>query len=344
MTPAGTQWRIMIVDDELELLSAACEALRQEFEVLGAVNGIDALEKLDRYEPDLIVLDVMMAGVNGIDTCRAIRRNVRFGDTPILFLSGQDESAYRESGESLGVTSFLRKPVKIPELLEACRAAIRDRRRRTPPPKQYRLADLVTPPPGSESGTPAPAAGGSDSQAPTLATVPDKKPAPAAAVARPFEPVPDVGPIPPRILVIDDERAVVRQVIEALSVHFEVIGMTDPVSAIYTIIRHQPDVLILDATMPRLSGYQLSQLLRLNRNLRRVRIVFLSSNASPQARDYAHKLGAADYVVKPFSNEELRRRVYAVVDAPDFEVREKAMAIEELRRAEAKDPTPSLLL
>jgi PleD family two-component response regulator len=144
-----------------------------------------------------------------------------------------------------------------------------------------------------------------------------------------------------RIMIIDDDRDVISYMLAFLHERFEIFGVYDPIAAVYKIIRYQPDLIILDVSMPRMSGYQLSQLLRLNRNLRTIKILFASSKDSPEEIAYAKKLGAADYLTKPFKGEDLIHKVTAIVDGPNFIIREKALSFDEIRRAESNESLPA---
>jgi len=324
----------MLVDDDPSIVSMVLKMLEDEFEAVGAINGLDALEKLERYEPDLIILDMAMPCVDGIDTCRAIRKNVRFSRVPVIFITGRDESVYLERAGDLGVIRFLRKPIQAPLLLRTCHDVIARTGTAAPPRKHFSTTELETIELDDEVDLPV---------SPVDATVASEpEPAPAkrsSAVMRPYG-----DSTRARIMIIDDDSDVIAFMLAILRNHYEAFGVRDPVSAIYKIIRYQPDLIILDIAMPRLSGYQLSQLLRMNRTLRQVKVLFASSKDSPEEIAYAKRLGAADYQVKPFSPEELLAKVDAIIDAPDFIVREKALSFEEIRGAETGDPSPSQFL
>ncbi|MCX8038435.1 MAG: response regulator [Candidatus Sumerlaeia bacterium] len=327
----GGKWRVMVVDDDQIVLGALVEILSEEFEATVAFNGLDALEKLERYEPDLIILDIVMPCVDGIDTCRAIRKNVRFRHVPVIFLSGHDESVYRDRLVGLEASRLLRKPVSRAHLLETCRKALDHSDVKSPTRKRYKITELET----LETRTAVSPAGGMG-PATEVGTVrdlpqpPDLRRIEAAA-----------GTVSARIMIVDDDRDIISYMLAVLRNRFEAFGVHDPVSAIYKIIRYQPDLIILDISMPRLSGYQLSQLLRLNRNLRTIKFMFASSKDSAQEIAYAKQLGAADYLVKPFEPEALLEKVLGIVEAPDFIIREKAMTFDEIRRAESADSAPS---
>jgi len=320
----------MVVDDDQTLLNSLVEILSTEFEVVAAINGLDALEKLERYEPDLIILDIAMPCVDGIDTCRAIRKNVKFRDVPVIFLTGQDETHYVERTKGLKAAEFLRKPVEPVQLLEYCNSVMQRPDTVSRSPKRYSISELETLEMSRNSSTIAPL--------PRTEAIDTRVPPPVADVKAAE---PSLQPGSARIMIVDDDRDIVSYMLAVLRERFEVFGVRDPMSAIYKIIRYQPDLIILDIAMPRISGYQLSQLLRLNRNLRTIKFMFASAKDNPQEIAYAKRLGASDYLVKPFAAEELLRKVTAIVDEPDFVVREKAMGFDEIRQSESAESSPS---
>jgi len=326
------KWRIMVVDDDQPLLGSLLTILETEFEAVGAINGLDALEKIERFEPDLMILDVAMPCVDGIDTCRAIRKNARFRSLPVVFLSGQDETDYKDRVKSLGAAHFLRKPVTPAELLQCCREVIEKSGAHAAVHQGDGVTELET---GRHDDGRLPLGAALVSTTADLDKIASGEQQPQAS---------GEGQALARIMIVDDSAEVVAAMLSALRDCFEVFGVTDPVSAIYKIIRYQPDMLILDAAMPRLSGYQLSQLLRLNPNLRTIRILFVLRRSSPQEIAYAQKLGATDYLVKPIKADELLRKVTAITEAPDFIVREKALSFNDIRQAESTDPVPSQFL
>ena len=84
--------------------------------------------------------------------------------------------------------------------------------------------------------------------------------------------------------------------------------------------------------MPSLSGYQLSQLLKLNRNLAQIKIMFVSSRDQPDEIEYGYRLGAAGYLTKPFTPDALESRVREIVEHPEFRVRNKTYPIAHFKR------------
>jgi two-component system response regulator MprA len=116
--------RILVVDDERAVRDALERALRLEgYEVDTAPDGQEALVSLARRSVDAIVLDVLMPVVDGLETCRTLRRQ---GDkTPVLMLTARHEVSDRVAGLDAGADDYLVKPFALEELLARLRALLR---------------------------------------------------------------------------------------------------------------------------------------------------------------------------------------------------------------------------
>lgn len=116
--------KILVVDDEPAVRDAVQRALRLEsYEVEAAADGTEALRNLTLSSPDLIILDVLMPGVDGLEVCRRLRKA---GDsTPILMLTARDSVANRVEGLDAGADDYLVKPFALDELLARVRALLR---------------------------------------------------------------------------------------------------------------------------------------------------------------------------------------------------------------------------
>ena len=116
--------RLLIVDDEENLRAMLAAALRSSgFEVHVAATGTDALEAVTRERPDLIVLDVMLPDLNGLEVYRHLRS---IGDrTPILFVTAVDESEAKMHGIVFTRLNHLAKPFSISDLVARVRAGLR---------------------------------------------------------------------------------------------------------------------------------------------------------------------------------------------------------------------------
>jgi putative two-component system response regulator len=125
----STSGRVLIVDDYEANISALRQLLeRQGYDVLTASNGRDALDLVHREHPDLVLLDVMMPGVSGLDVCASLKSVAETCLTPIVLVSALQERAARLEGLEAGADDFLSKPVDPQELYARVRSLIRLKR------------------------------------------------------------------------------------------------------------------------------------------------------------------------------------------------------------------------
>jgi len=109
---------VLVVDDD-ELASKAVVQLlaRRGFTMLTALSGREALKILGERPVDVLVLDVMMPEMTGLEVCRTLRSDGRFTDLPVILLTGCDDIETRAAGMKLGVSEFLCKPFAHHELI-----------------------------------------------------------------------------------------------------------------------------------------------------------------------------------------------------------------------------------
>ncbi len=117
---------ILVVDDEEMVLSVVQHALQDHgFEVLTASDGPTALNLARRHQPELVVLDINMPGMDGLEVCRRLRGDPVIGDVLILFLTQRDEVDDRVKGLEMGGDDYLPKPFDAEELVARVRAVMR---------------------------------------------------------------------------------------------------------------------------------------------------------------------------------------------------------------------------
>ena len=117
--------RVLVVDDEpanVELLVRRLDALGAD--TLRATNGEDALAIADRELPDLILLDIMMPGIDGYDTCRRLKMNDRTAPIPVIFATAKDRADDLSKGFEVGAVDYVTKPIEPVELAARVRSAI----------------------------------------------------------------------------------------------------------------------------------------------------------------------------------------------------------------------------
>jgi len=125
---AFAQSKVLVVDDNaqnLELLVAYLESLGCP--VVTAVDGIDALEKVARENPDLILLDIMMPRMSGFEVCRKLKSDPKTRDVPIIMVTALNELGDIERGVESGTDDFITKPVNRLELVTRVKSLLRVR-------------------------------------------------------------------------------------------------------------------------------------------------------------------------------------------------------------------------
>jgi two-component system alkaline phosphatase synthesis response regulator PhoP len=126
MKGSGQAKRILIVDDEPDILEILHYNLRKEgFVVLQASDGRQGLEVAEREKPDLILLDIMMPELDGVEVCRLLRANKVFSETPIAFLTARDEDFSQITALDVGGDDYITKPIKPRVLISRIQALLR---------------------------------------------------------------------------------------------------------------------------------------------------------------------------------------------------------------------------
>lgn len=133
--------RILIVDDEPKIVRLVVDYLAAAgFTVSTAGTGNEALMRVRTERPDLVVLDLGLPGLDGLDVTRAIRRS---GELPIIMLTARDDETDRVLGLELGADDYVTKPFSPRELVARVRAVLRRHGGATTPNEQLRAGDLV---------------------------------------------------------------------------------------------------------------------------------------------------------------------------------------------------------
>jgi two-component system, OmpR family, alkaline phosphatase synthesis response regulator PhoP len=111
--------RILIVDDEKPISTLLAQTFEQEgFQVANADNGIDCMNKMANFRPHVVIMDIMMPKLDGVDTTRLIRRNQSYAGTIVVALSAKADEDTRQSMKNAGANLFMRKPFVIAKLVD----------------------------------------------------------------------------------------------------------------------------------------------------------------------------------------------------------------------------------
>jgi len=115
--------RIMLVDDEPLIIDSLTYSLQREgFEVQSVGDGSVALQAIEEFQPDLVVFDIMLPGVSGLEICRKLRAQ---STIPVIMLTARGEEFDRVLGLEVGADDYLAKPFSFRELLARIRAVLR---------------------------------------------------------------------------------------------------------------------------------------------------------------------------------------------------------------------------
>lgn len=118
--------KVLVVDDEMHIIELLQFNLtKRGFDVFTATNGEEAIQLAINEKPDLIVLDVMLPGMDGIDVCRKLRQNVSTSDIPVIMLTARGEESDKILGLEMGADDYLTKPFSPRELVARIKAVLR---------------------------------------------------------------------------------------------------------------------------------------------------------------------------------------------------------------------------
>ncbi len=265
--------RILVVDDEevnLELLEAIL--ISEGYAVTCVGDGPRALATIKAQPPDLILLDLMMPGMSGLEVCRVLKEDPETAAIPVIVVTAMGQIATKEAALTTGADDFVAKPVRSDDLCARVSAMLKVRRIR---------AELDR----------------------TLAYVHELE---AARHVRRRDALVMLGggvaarqllPTPMRILLVDDE-ALTRDFYGDLLAErgFELYAATSGEEGLEILQRQEVDALVLDIVMPGMSGLEMLE--RVRQKDPDLPVIILTGHVSSQNAIAALKLGAYDFIVK----------------------------------------------
>ena len=136
----GKRARILIVEDEPAMVAGLRDNFEYEgYEVISAADGVQGLDRALSENPDLVVLDVMMPRMSGLDVCKQLK--IKQPSLPIIMLTARGQEIDKVVGLELGADDYVTKPFSIRELMARVKAVLR-RAAPQPPPDIYRFSDV----------------------------------------------------------------------------------------------------------------------------------------------------------------------------------------------------------
>jgi len=264
--------RVLVVDDILsnvKLLEAKLTA--EYFEVVTAFNGVEALAKVEECDPDIILLDVMMPGMDGFEVARRIKGNPKTAHVPVVMVTALDQPSDRVAGLDAGADDFLTKPVDDAALFARVRSLVRLKLMTD----ELRMREST----GQSMGLIDPAQ-----------TLIDNNP---------------TG----RILIIEDRPESVAWFTTALSPANEVSAADSFEEALVRVRGGDYDLIVVSLGLRGFDGLRLCSQLRSLPEGRNVPILVLVSDGDRRKLTQALEMGVNDYLTRPVDKNELTARV-----------------------------------
>jgi two-component system cell cycle response regulator len=274
--------RVLVVDDILinvKLLEAKLSA--EYFDVVTALNGLDALAICERGEADIVLLDVMMPGMNGFEVCRRLKSGATTAHIPVVMVTALDQPSDRLKGLDAGADDFLTKPLDDTALFARVRSLVRlksvtdELRNRALASRRLGIAD------------------------------------PLAAAAS------ETG-LNGRLLLIEDRPAAQERLSSALSAFHSVEVEGDPHQALVKAAEGDYEAVLVSLDLQAYDGLRLCSQLRSLERTRDVPVLMLGE-AEDRARILRGlEIGAHDFLVRPVDRNELLARVRTQVRRKRF--------------------------
>lgn len=263
--------RVLVVDDILanvKLLEARLKA--EYFEVLTATSGFEALEIADRADCDIIILDVMMPGLDGFETCRRLKANPRTAHVPVVMVTALDQPSDRVTCLEAGADDFLTKPIRDVALLTRVKNLVRLKRLldelRGRAASRDQLSDA------SNYGAPG-------------------------------------APVTGKLLLVDDRASSYERIRNTLSRRFDVSVHTDPETALFHIADQTYDLIIISMGLKNFDGLRLCSQLRNLEKTRSLPLVIIADPETEPRILRALEMGVNDYLIRPVDPNEMMARI-----------------------------------
>ena len=264
--------RVLVVDDVLanvRLLEAKLTA--EYFEVFTALDGLDALDIVQRAKPDIVLLDLVMPGMDGIEVCRRMKADPQTEHIPVVMLTAFDKPEDRVRGLEAGADDFLSKPISDIALFCRVKSLVRLKM----------LTDELR----------------------LRAGVSDRR---ATAAARPANAGDEQGG---RILFVDAGSELHDKIAKAAGARHFIKPVADPQRAIAEIAEDAYELVIIDLDIEKFDGLRLCSQLRSIDRTRHVPILIIVDADDTERLMRALDMGVNDYLLRPVDEQELLARV-----------------------------------
>lgn len=264
--------RVLVVDDlepNVKLLEAKLRA--EYYDVVTALSGLDAIEAAKKDQPDIILLDIMMPGIDGFETCRRLKSDKLTCHIPVVMVTALDQQADRIAGLEAGADDFLTKPVEDVALF----ARVRSLTRLKMMTDELRLSHNA----GQELGVLT-----------------------AARLA-------EFDALESTILVIDDAGEVGEELKDALPDHYRMTFESDAKEAVELLRRDRSDLIIMNMSLDNHDPLRLCSTIRSIPETRLIPLLAMVRKGDMRVLVKSLDVGVNDYVTRPVDGDELAARV-----------------------------------
>jgi len=266
--------RVLVVDDILpnvKVLSA--KLLSEYYDVIAAYSGKEALDKIEKEHPDIVLLDVMMPEMDGFEVCQRIKSNPATTHIPVVMVTALSEISDRVKGLEAGADDFLTKPVNDTALFARVKSLVRLKL----VIDEWRLRERT-----------------SDQLGVLQATSLD-----------------EVGNLEgSKILIVDDLPIEAKRFEEILGAeNYEAKVLADPSQLIATTAAEEFDLIIISLTLSSEDGLRLCSQIRSNERTRQTPVLLVDDSVDIRKTARALELGGNDYLLRPYDKAELKARV-----------------------------------
>lgn len=247
--------RLLLVDDDTVTLQVLSKTLAPYARMRFVRSGAEALQAVESELPDLLILDVNMPGLGGMEVLAQLRARPASAQLPVILVTSASDEALEATALQIGAQDFIRKPFQPELLVDRMRALLRLSALRAHQPATLNLRSA-------------------------------------------------------RILLVDDDPLAIESLRSTLApLGATLLAAADGEEALAQMHNEVPDLVLLDAQMPRLDGYAVCQAMQTDPVLSQVPVAFVSVHAEAKHETLGFAVGASDFLAKPFKPDVLLARV-----------------------------------
>lgn len=280
---------VLVVEDSKTARKVVSLVLgRKGYNIIEATSGTEAILAIEGVTPDLVLLDVMLPDMTGYEVLSTIRKNRELSDVPVVMLTGKCGAADRQKGMVSGSNEYLTKPFNPAKLLSVLGKYLEPSVEKVNVPQPNYVTKRESP-------------------VPQVRLVPVVKPKMAVpAVSQSLVEKPKKNGTDKSILVVEDSPTSRKVITMVLSRKGYVVNeAATGGEAISKVQEELPQLILLDAMLPDMSGYDILAQFKQDQRLKDIPIVMLTAKDSPVDREKGMRGGSAAYLTKPFNPDKL---------------------------------------